>query len=105
VIDTYTIKPVYGRLQKQQYPSLEEMEQMIKPFAKSITIVDSSNICDEKLGNAIYGNVMTLGVAKAAGVLPLSEKSLLKAIKETIPRAMEKNMKAFKLGLNYKKPE
>lgn len=102
LIDTYTIKPVYAHLFKQKYPLIAEVKQMIKPFAKSLTIVDASNICDEKLGSAIYGNVMSLGVAKAKGILPLSKKSLLKAIEKTIPRGLEKNIKAFEMGLKLK---
>lgn len=102
VIDTYAIKPVYMNLLKEKYPSVDEVKRMIAPFAKSMTVVDASNITDEKLGSMIYGNVMTLGVAHAKGVLPLSKKSLVRGIKETIPRGLDKNLKAFEMGLKYK---
>jgi len=101
IIDTYTIKPVYTHLFKQKYPSIEEVKKMVKPFAKSVTIMDASNITDEKLGGMIYGNVMTLGVAYAKGVLPLSKKSLVRSIKETIPRALKENLKAFEMGIEF----
>ena len=100
VIDTYSIKPVYAHLHKQHYPSIDEVRHMVKPFAKSISVVNASEICRQKLGNVIYGNVMSLGVAKAAGALPLSERSLIKSIKKTVPRGVEKNIKAFEMGLS-----
>jgi indolepyruvate ferredoxin oxidoreductase beta subunit len=102
LIDTYSISPVYGHLFGEKYPSLEEVKRLIKPFAKDSIFVGASNICREKLGSPIYGNVMTLGIAHAAGFLPLRKGSLLKAVKNTIPRGLEQNKKAFDLGLKYK---
>ena len=101
LIDTYTIKPVYANLFKQKYPSVDEVKKMIKGFAKRIVVVDASDICDEKLGSMIYGNVMSLGVAVGQGLLPISEKSMLKALKKTVPRAYKENMAAFEMGMKY----
>jgi indolepyruvate ferredoxin oxidoreductase beta subunit len=102
IVDTYPLKPVYANIHGERYPSNEEIRKMIEPFAKKSVLVDASNICDEKLGNYIFGNVMTIGVAIKAGFLPLSRKSILKSMKMTIPRAFQKNLTAFRMGLDFK---
>ncbi len=102
IVDTYPLKPVYANLLGHVYPSNEEIHKMIEPFAKKIMMVDASNICNEKLGSPIYGNVMCIGVALANGMLPLSEKNVLKSLKDVVPRGLEKNLKAFRMGLEFK---
>ncbi|VVB66159.1 Indolepyruvate oxidoreductase subunit IorB [Candidatus Gugararchaeum adminiculabundum] len=102
LIDTYTVVPVYANLSGVKYPSEKEVEKMIAPFAKSITIVDASRLTKEKLGSALYGNAMAFGVAIGKGLLPLKRKSLENAMAETIPRDMEKNLQAFKMGLEFR---
>jgi len=102
IVDTYPLKPIYANLLGQRYPSNEEIRKMIEPFAKRIIMVDASNICNEKLGNPIYGNVMCIGVALANGMLPLSEKNVLESMKTVIPRGMEKNLKAFRMGMEFR---
>jgi len=102
IVDTYPLKPVYLNLLGQIYPSNEKIRKTIEPFAKKIIMVDASNICNKKLGNPIYGNVMCIGVALANGMLPLKEKSVLEAMKKTVPRGLEKNVKAFRMGLDFR---
>ncbi len=101
LIDTYKISPIYSFLYDQNYPSMEKIEKMIEPFAKSITIVDASEIVREKLGSAIYGNVMALGVALKKEILPISRKSIQKSLENTLPRGKKQNRKAFKMGLEF----
>lgn len=102
IIDTYPLKPVYANILGQAYPSNEEIRKMIEPFAKKIIMVDASNICNEKLGSPIYGNVMCVGVALANGLLPLREESVLESLKRTVPRGLKENIKAFRMGLEFK---
>jgi indolepyruvate ferredoxin oxidoreductase beta subunit len=103
IVDTYPVKPVYLNLLGHIYPSNEEIRKMITPFAKKSIFVDASNICREKFGNPIYGNVMAIGVALSSGMLPLSKKSVLESIKGTVPRrALKENGAAFELGLKFK---
>jgi len=102
IVDTYPLKPIYANLLGQRYPSNEEIRKMIEPFAKRIIMVDASKTCNEKLGNPIYGNVMCIGVALANGMLPLSEKNVLESMKTVIPRGMEKNLKAFRMGMEFR---
>ena len=102
VVDTYPIVSVYSRMLKEKYPSLGEVRKMIAPFAKKIVFVDASNICSRKLGDPIYGNTMAIGVAVAQGLLPLKRKSLIQAIKQTAGKYAEKNLLAFRMGLEWK---
>ena len=102
VIDTYPIIPVYTLLFRQSYPDNKKIKKMIKPFAKKVILTDASNICKKKFGSPIYGNVMAIGVALAEDMLPLSKGSILKALKKTVPRGLEKNIAAFNLGLKFK---
>ena len=91
--------PFLAKTQGKKYPSMESLKKMINPFAKKIIVTDASNICAKKFGSPIYGNTMCLGIAISAGMLPLKKESILKAIKATVPRGLEKNKKAFDLGL------
>lgn len=102
IVDTYPLKPVYADLLDQTYPSNEGIKRMIEPFAKRAIMVDASNICNRELGNPIYGNVMCIGVAIANSMLPLSERSILKSLREVVPRDLENNLRAFRMGLTYR---
>jgi indolepyruvate ferredoxin oxidoreductase beta subunit len=102
IVDTYPLRPIYADLLGQAYPSNDEIRKMIEPFAKKVIMVDASNICNKELGNPIYGNVMCIGVALANKMLPISEKNILESLKEIVPRGLEKNLKAFKMGLEFK---
>lgn len=101
LVDDYPMKPIYVNLLNQPYPSTEKLKEMISPFAKSLLFVNSSNICEEKLGDPVYGNVMLLGIAVARGMLPLKKESVLQAIKATI-KEPEKDIQAFRMGMEYR---
>ncbi len=102
VVDTYSIVPIYTMLHKEKYPELEEIKKLIAPFAKKAVYVNASNICDDKLGDAIFGNTMSIGVAVSAGLLPLKKNSIIESIKYSSGKYAEKNVQAFRMGLEYK---
>lgn len=102
VVDTYPVKPIYWNIHNHVYPSNENIKKIIEPFAKKSVFVDASNICEKKFGDPIFGNVMAIGVAISSGMLPLSEKSIIEAIKRTVRRGFEHNMEALKMGLEFK---
>ncbi len=103
VIDTYPMPSVYTRLDKQRYPSFAEIEKMVAPFSKKTIMVDASNICTKELGNPVYGNVMILGLCAAEGLLPISAKAFASSLKQTFPRDIQNNLKAFQMGIEYAK--
>ncbi len=80
------------------YPELEELYAEIKSLPNSI-LVDAKKIAKE-LGNSRATNIVLLGAVSA--ILPLSEDSLIKAIKTLFDRKGErivnKNIEAFYKG-------
>jgi indolepyruvate ferredoxin oxidoreductase beta subunit len=99
VINDYSLVPIYASLFAIPYPTMSEIIRRIKPFAKRIHVFKASDLGREKLGNAIFGNTILVGVVTGIGLLPLKVDSLRDAIKVTAPREMENNIKAFELGL------
>lgn len=99
VLNTYPYMPIYGNLENVPYPSMKEIKERIKPFAKSIEVFESDVISKEKFGDIVYGNLLLVGAAISSGKLPLKEDIMRKSIKELAPREIKKNVKAFNLGL------
>lgn len=100
LIDTYSIKPTNLKAQRE-YPSLEEVKRKAELLAKKAIFVEAGEICKERFGDIVFGNIMLLGIAIKEGLLPLSQKAIIQALEMTIPRDTKKNIEAFKLGLNY----
>jgi len=103
VIDDYPRIPVYANLLGLPYPSMEEIVQRIKPFAKDVYIFQARRLAKKEFGKTIFGNTMLLGAATGAELIPLKVQSLRKAIEVTAPRGLEENLKAFELGLKLGK--
>ena len=59
---------------------------------------DLSEMCEQRLGSKQYVNLMMLGVAFQLGLIPVSAKSMLWAIRDTIKRDQTRNIKAFNIG-------
>lgn len=103
VINDYSLVPIYTNILNVPYPSMSEIIERIKPFAKKIYVFDASHLGREKFGNAVFGNTILVGAATGARLLPLREDSLREAIKASSPREIENNVKAFELGLELGK--
>jgi indolepyruvate ferredoxin oxidoreductase beta subunit len=104
MIDDSPYVPVYSRLLTIPYPDISEIKNRVVSFAKKVHIFSTHQIAEKELGNSIFGNTILIGAAVGVGGLPLKEESLIKSIEVTAPRELEKNLKAFKLGLNIAKP-
>lgn len=80
------------------YPNLEELHNQIRMLPNSI-LIDAKEIAKE-LGNSKATNIVILGASSS--LLPLSEESLLQAIKTLFERKGErvvnKNIEAFNKG-------
>jgi indolepyruvate ferredoxin oxidoreductase beta subunit len=103
VINDYALIPIYANIFNTPYPSMSEIIERIKPFAKEIYVFNASHLGKEKLGSVIFGNTIIVGAITGAGLLPLKDANLREAIKATSPREIEKNIKAFELGLELGK--
>ena len=101
IIDDYKLMPAYARSIGKKYPSMDSIRKMIEPFAKSITIVPASTMTARELGSPVFGNIMCLAIAIKKGILPLKQSSIMEAMKQTVPRGLKQNKKAFRMGLDW----
>ncbi|MEL6477966.1 MAG: indolepyruvate ferredoxin oxidoreductase family protein [Pseudomonadota bacterium] len=65
--------------------------------AERFSMIAATRLAEKMLGDAIFSNVMMLGAAWQAGMVPLSEAALRRAI-ELNGAAVEGNLKAFEIG-------
>jgi indolepyruvate ferredoxin oxidoreductase beta subunit len=97
------IPPPELTLKNMDYPQMKEILKKIKRFSKNITLVETSRLAKEA-GSILTQNVVLLGAAASTGKLPISNRSLIEALKELIPaQHIKMNLKAFELGYNYVK--
>ncbi len=64
---------------------------------EALNVLNATRTAEKLLGDAIYANVLMLGAAWQAGLVPLSEEALLKAI-ELNGAGVEGNKRAFQIG-------
>jgi len=87
---------------KQRIPSIEELENMLRSSIKNVYFINAYEDA-VKLGNVIYENMVMLGALYS--IMNLSQYILQdiieEAIKMSIRRDVDRNIKAFMLGLRY----
>ena len=64
---------------------------------EALAMLNASKLAEKVLGDAIYANVLMLGAAWQAGLVPLSLEALMRAL-ELNGAAVEGNKRAFELG-------
>ena len=65
--------------------------------AENVTMVEANELATEMLGDSIYSNVLLLGAAWQAGLVPLSGRALRRAI-ELNGAGVAGNLQAFEIG-------
>jgi len=91
-------KPIPG----EKIPKKTEILEELQGFSKKTIMVPATNLCEEKLGKAVLAGVFMISLASFKNLVPLSPKSILKAIKKQIPgKYLELNLKAFNLAKDY----
>ena len=65
--------------------------------ADALTMIDATNLAEDLLGDAIYSNVLLMGAAWQAGMVPLTGAAIRRAI-ELNGAGVEGNLKAFEIG-------
>ncbi|MEM6624773.1 MAG: indolepyruvate ferredoxin oxidoreductase family protein [Pseudomonadota bacterium] len=65
--------------------------------AEHVTLVEANHLAEEMLGDSIFSNVLLLGAAWQAGLVPVNRDAILKAI-ELNRAGVEGNKKAFEIG-------
>ena len=81
-----------------EYPDLDKLMETIKGLSAKTWIVSATEEA-QKMGNPIFANVILIGAIIGSGVLPLDEKSVEPILRETFPKEIEANMKAFNKGM------
>ena len=81
-----------------------EVEKIIafaKQQAKKVIVIDGNALC-KKAGSAKVLNVIMLGVAIKAQLLPFTKADIIKTLEENLPpRFLKLNRKAFDIGYSY----
>ena len=87
---------------KQRIPSIEELENMLRSSIKNVYFINAYEDA-VKLGNVIYENMVMLGALYSIMNLSqyIPQDIIEEAIKMSIRRDVDRNIKAFMLGLRY----
>jgi Pyruvate:ferredoxin oxidoreductase and related 2-oxoacid:ferredoxin oxidoreductases, gamma subunit len=90
---------------KQRIPSIEELENMLRSSIKNVHFINAYEDA-VKLGNVIYENMVMLGALYSIMNLSqyIPQDIIEEAIKMNIRRDVDRNIKAFMLGLRYGNP-
>ncbi len=103
VVNTRPVHPVDVITGHQAYPDLDELLATISALSKKTYFLHTTDKALE-LGNAIFSNIIMLGALAGAGLLPITEDSLGKAVREYIsPDKVEINRTAFRAGMDMVK--
>lgn len=104
VVNTQVIKPVSLSLGIGSYDEAE-LTAYIKRNCKKPVFVDGYGLA-VKAGSAKAVNIVLLGTACGAGLLPFDKEELVQTIRQTVaPRFVEMNEMAFSLGYDVGKAE
>lgn len=77
----------------------EQVSNLLKKISKKIRVVPAAQICQEKLGTSVVAGIYLISLASFNNLIPLKPASILKAIKQVIPRQyLELNKKTFELA-------
>ncbi len=98
ITNTKPLPPFTVASGKVAYPPLETIRSLIREKTARLIDIDATSLAIEA-GNVLSVNIVLLGALSATRLLPFSEESIKKAIRETTrPQFLEINLKAFELG-------
>lgn len=97
VVNTRPVVPVTVALGQSEY-DVGAVTNYLRQRICGAIMVDAAATA-QAAGGLRYTNVVMLGAAFAAGILPVSEDAVLSAVRELVPqRYIEQNIRAFKSG-------
>jgi indolepyruvate ferredoxin oxidoreductase beta subunit len=98
VVNTRPVHPVDVITGHQAYPDLDELLATIRSLSKKSYFLQTTEKALE-LGNPIFSNIIMLGALAGAGLMPITEDGLEKAVREYMsPDKVEANRTAFRAG-------
>ena len=81
-----------------EYPDMDKLIETIKELSAKTWIVNATEEA-QKMGNPMFANAILIGALIGSGVLPLDKRSVEPILQETLPKAIEANMRAFNKGI------
>lgn len=100
LLNVNPIMPVTASLGVGAY-EVEKIISFAKQQAKKVIVIDGNALC-KKAGSAKVLNVIMLGVAIKAQLLPFTKADIIKTLEENLPpRFLKLNRKAFDIGYSY----
>ena len=75
----------------------QRLTRQIRAQAAEIACLDATRLAERTLGDSVFVNMIVLGAAWQAGIVPVSNEALLRAIKVN-GVAVEANCRAFEIG-------
>jgi len=98
VVNTRTVQPVDVISGDLDYPAPDRLMDKIRSLSKKCNFVAATETALE-LGNPVLANIVVIGVVAGAGLLPITQDRLEKAINDYMsPDKVETNRKAFLAG-------
>ena len=99
LMNRHPIIPIWVSLGKEEYPSIESIEERVRARAKKVYSFDARELATQAGTPKALGSVM-LGALAGLGLLAISDEIWLETILRQVPsKYREANEKAFAAGL------
>jgi len=92
--------PVSGKRAAQKISSQKKKEflKKLEKFGKEAILIPAIDICEKEFGSSVTSGVFLLSLALHKKLIPLKEKSIIKAIEKVIPpKYLDLNLKTLNL--------
>jgi len=99
ITNTATLPPFTVSIGKGVYPDVENIKGLLKAKTAGLVSLDAMKLAREA-GSPMSVNIVLLGALIQTGALGFTKENVIEAIRRrTKPAFLEKNLKAFELGI------
>lgn len=103
ITNTATLPPFTVGIGKGNYPEVEEIKTLLAAKTAGLVALDAMALAKEA-GSPMSVNIVLLGALIQTGALGFTKENVIEAIRRrTKPAFLEKNLKAFELGMEAAK--
>ena len=103
ITNTATLPPFTVGIGKGNYPEVEEIKRLLAAKTAGLVSLDAMTLAREA-GSPMSVNIVLLGALIQTGALGFTKENVIEAIRRrTKPSFLEKNLKAFELGMEAAK--
>lgn len=82
----------------KKVPTAKQSVNLVEDFSKKTVLINATEMVRQELGFDIFAGIYMVSKAQKDGFLPISIESLLEAIRIVVPKRLDLNIKAFKIG-------